>query len=424
MFYIWWLFYNLLFMPILVLLAYLSAPMNRKVRRGLRGRRKSMARIREFSEQIKDSGRPLYWFHAASLGEYEQSRPVIEGLREVSPDAGIAVSFFSPSGFEQCAHEAIDFKFYLPLDFPWTMRRALRLLQPHRVLFAAYDIWPNHIWACRAAGVATVLFAARVAPTSKKQWPVLRNFFRHVYGAIRHIYTISDTDHARIVKMLGAASESDVRSMGNPRYDRVAARNSNGEALKRKHDERIIILGSLHKGDHQVIAPVIIGLLKQDPHLKVVWAPHDPEPEVLDSIEAELSDREISWERYGRRFGRFRDKQVLIIDGVGYLAENYGRGILAYVGGGFGSGVHNVMEPAIAGIPVIFGPNYQRSEEAVELIKRNGGKSVGNQEEFQQIISGLLNDEAERERIGAIAIQVIETNLGAGARIVHAILEK
>ncbi|MEE9465405.1 MAG: glycosyltransferase N-terminal domain-containing protein [Candidatus Neomarinimicrobiota bacterium] len=422
MYWVWRLVYNLLILPVMVLTAYLLVPVHRKFRRGLRGRRRSLERVAEFRDSRPDLKGLLYWFHVASHGEYEQTRPVIEGLREVSPSAIIVVSFFSPSGYENFDHDAVDFKFYLPLDFPWKMRRLLKILRPHRVVIASYDLWPNLIWACNQARIPTTLFAARIVPSSTKHLPVVSNFYKHLYGAIAHVYTVSDADHRRVQALLGAKSKTVVKNLGNPRYDRVLERSSNGLALGPNSEERVIILGSLHREDDIVVAETVIDQLRHDPKLHVIWAPHEPEPEVLEAIENRLTEAGISWERFGRRFGRFRDHQVLVIDGVGYLAETYSRGILAYVGGGFGSGVHNLMEPAIAGIPVIFGPHHNRSHEAEQLIEYGGGISVSNTEEFQTELVRFITDEDARRSGGAAAMKVIEDNLGAAGRILHAII--
>jgi len=422
MYWIWRLLYNVAVLPLIVIVAYSLVPMNRKVRRGLRGRRRSLRRVAGFRDTIYERFGPLYWFHVASHGEYEQTRPVIDGLREVVPGSIIVVSFFSPSGYENLDHEAVDFKFYLPLDFPWIMRQLLRVLKPQKVVFTSYDIWPNLIWACQKADVPTTLFAARIAPGSTKQWPVLSNFYRHIYGAIRHIYTVSSADHRRVEAILGGKAKTEVRNLGNPRYDRVKERNSSDWPTRRNGKERIIVLGSLHKEDEEIISQPLVDLLHRDDSIRVLWAPHEPEPEVIEAIGERLTSAGISWERFGRRLGRFRGCQVLIVDGVGYLAELYSRGVLAYVGGGFGTNVHNVMEAAIAGIPVLFGPRYSRSHEAEQLIEHGGGVSIASAEEFQHQLSTFLSDEHSRRKVGEAALKVIEDNLGATARILQAIL--
>jgi len=419
MFRFWWLLYNFIVLPVTVVLAYLATPFNRKIRRGLRGRRRTLRRVDFFKEIMYHRLGLLYWFHVASHGEYETTRPVIEGLREISPSCIIVVSFFSPSGYEQCQHEAVDFMFYLPLDFPWVMRHLLRLLKPHRVVFASYDIWPNLVWLCHREGIQTVLFAARVVPGSSKQWPVISNFYKQLYGALGSVYTVSEADHQRVKAILKDRTTTVVQNLGNPRYDRVNERRTGTQTAER---DRIIILGSIHEEDEAVITAPLLGALRKDPTLRVLWAPHEPEPPVIEGIGATLTEAEIAWERYGKRRGRFGDEQVLIIDGVGYLAELYGRGILAYVGGGFGYSVHNVMEPAIAGIPVLFGPRYKRSHEAEQLVACGGALSVDSQESFGMHLERLLADENVRQKTGAAALKMIEDNLGATTRILQAIL--
>jgi 3-deoxy-D-manno-octulosonic-acid transferase len=420
--YIFWIVvYNLIALPILVASAYLLTPFNRKLRRGLRGRRKTIERVKEFRKSIGKKSR-LYWFHVASLGEYEQTRLIVQSLKEISPERVIAVSFFSPSGYEQVHDENIDFKFYLPLDFPWTVRRLLRKLKPAKVIFASYDLWPNLVWSIRAAKVPATLFAAHIVSNSIKLKPVAKSFFRQIYGSIRHIYTVTEGDHDRIKRIVGSNRKTDVRNLGNPRYDRAKARNSVDQAVFADDGTRVIVLGSMHKEDHELIADPTIELLQADRTLQILWAPHDPDPDIIASIGENLSSGGIEWETYSHQMGRFREKQVLIIDGIGYLAELYSRGCLAYVGGGFGASVHNVMEPAVTGIPVIFGPNFQRSHEAEQLLREGGAFMTANREEWRVAAARLLSDEDARQNAGRRALEVMENNLGASTRILQAIL--
>ena len=413
--------YNIAFFPFVVILAYSLVLFNRKVRRGLRGRRRTLGRVRQFKERSVDAYGPLYWFHAASLGEFEQARPIIEGLKEVSPDAQVVVSFFSPSGYENCHHELIDFKFYLPLDFPWVMRSILRILKPHRVLFASYDIWPNLIWACQQAGIPTILFAARIIPGSSKQWPVLRRFYRTLYRSMSAIYTVSAGDEERLRAIMGSPSSTTVLNLGNPRYDRVKARQR-GTLAANGERSNTIVLGSIHPEDEDVIYDPLLRLLENNGALKVIWAPHDPEPEVIDALAERLSSAGVKCSYYARSNGQFGDYQVLLVDGVGYLAELYYHGVVAYVGGGFGAQIHNVMEPAIASVPVFFGPRHHKSDEAEQLLSAGGGISISGGEEFGRQLTAIMGDPESREQMGHQAYRVIENNLGAAARIVQAIL--
>ena len=419
---LWRIIYNLVALPLMILAAYALAAVNRKVRRGLRGRRGVLQRARAFRDSLYDRYGPVYWFHMASHGEFEQTRLVIEGLRDVIPESIVVGSFFSPSGYENCHHKDIDLKLYLPLDFPWTMRSLLGILKPQQVIFTSYDLWPNFVWSCRRAGVPTTLFAARVVSGSSKQWPLLSNFYRHIYGAMAHIYTVSSDDHRRISRIIGRRAKTRIMMLGNPRYDRVMERSANGGQPGRKNRERVVVLGSVQKSDEDIIVPPILSELAKNPDLRILWAPHEPTQEVIHALAHKLEEAGIGWERFGRSRGKFRQRQVLIIDGVGYLAELYGRGILAYVGGGFGFNVHNLMEPAIARIPIIFGPRYARSHEAEQLLECGGGVSISSSEEFERWLRSYLEDDDLRRRAGDAALRMIEENLGATTRVLQAIL--
>ncbi len=421
MYVFWIIVYNLVALPILVISAYLLAPVNRKLRHGLRGRRKTISRVKDFRKLIGKKSR-IYWFHVASLGEYEQTRLIVAALKEISPERVIVVSFFSPSGYEQVHDKNIDFKFYLPLDFPWTVRRLLRKLKPAKVIFASYDLWPNLVWTIRDSKVPATLFAARIVNNSIKLKPVAKSFFRQIYGSIRHIYTVTKADHDRIKLIVGHNRKTDVRILGNPRYDRAKARNRVDQAIYPDSGAQVIVLGSMHKEDHELLADPLIEMLQADQSLCVLWAPHDPDPDIIASIGKVLSSDGIELEAYNHYLGRFREKQVLIVDGIGYLAELYSRGCLAYVGGGFGVSVHNVMEPAVAGIPVIFGPNFQRSHEAEQLLHAGGSFLVSNKDEWRETVGNLLANQEARQAAGRSALEVIENNLGASTRILQAIL--
>ncbi|UCH09480.1 MAG: hypothetical protein JSU61_09620, partial [Fidelibacterota bacterium] len=264
MFWLWRLFYNLMILPLMAGLAYALVPFHRKVRRGLRGRRRTLKRVSQFRDTLYDRFGPLYWFHVASHGEYEQTRPVVQGLRDVVPESIIAVSFFSPSGYENFDHPVVDFKFYLPLDFPWVMKQLLRTLKPQKVIFTSYDIWPNLIWSCRRAGIPTTLFAARIVPDSTKQWPVLSNFYQHIYGAIRQVYTVSEADHHRLETLLGRRTGTEVKNLGNPRYDRVKERTLQRGSARKDRNTSVLVLGSLHKEDDEVVIPPLLDILRRD----------------------------------------------------------------------------------------------------------------------------------------------------------------
>ncbi len=195
------LLYNLILYPIMMVLTLLGTLFNNKIRKGVLGRLNSINELKAF-DQNRQQGELTYWFHAASFGEYEQVRPVLAGLKEVEPKAKIVVSFFSPSGYENVEDDHIDCKVYLPFDFPWTIRKALKLVKPKKLIFAAYDIWPNLIWTANKRKIHSTLFAARFVQKTKKLKPIIKQFYRTVYRSFKTIYTVDKYDYLLVQKLL------------------------------------------------------------------------------------------------------------------------------------------------------------------------------------------------------------------------------
>ena len=213
---VWKIIYNVLILPSMVIIVYFTALFNKKMRRGVIGRHKSLPKLREFfNDRTRDI--PVYWFHAASHGEYEQIRPVIKGLKEILPSSTMVVSFFSPSGYGNVNDPNIDCKIYLPVDFPWIINRALSIVKPKKIIFAAYDVWPNLIWQAKRQGIHTTIFSAWFAIGTTKLYPVIRSFYQNVYTRFSSIYTITEEDHSCLQKILVDKKPPRVRVLGNPR---------------------------------------------------------------------------------------------------------------------------------------------------------------------------------------------------------------
>lgn len=422
---IWVIIYNILFYPLFLVTAFIGGIFNKKVREGLQGRFKSLKRLKEFSEKI-EPGDNVYWFHAASFGEYEQTRPVIEGLKEVVPESVIVVSFFSPSGFNNVSDPNIDCKFYLPFDFIYSARKAIKYLNPKKIIFASYDIWPNLVWVAEHKKIHINIFAARIQPRSKKFYPLAKSFYRTVYMMFSSIYTISEEDHYQLRRLVYGENAPVIKVLGNPRYDRVKAKSdkftidrSISVLLRKKR----IIVGSVWPEDEAVILHPLIELLRNDDSLELVWAPHEPGEKNLAHASDVFSSNGVKTEIVRKRISALNGiSRVYIIGVVGLLSRLYWDGQVAFVGGGFSTGVHNVMEPAIARLPVLFGPRNSNSHEAQELVKAEGGFVVNNSEEFYHLAHNILDDKNLFFRSSLAATNVIHDNLGSATRVVRGII--
>jgi len=418
----WKLFYNLLILPLLTLFALLGSLFHSKLREGSVGRLKTIKLLEDFSKKIKNK-QDVYWFHAASFGEFEQVRPVLKGLKEIEPDCIVVVSFFSPSGFNNVNDDNMDCKIYLPFDFTWQLKKAFSIVKPKKLVLAAYDVWPNLIWTANKMGIHSTLFAARFSEGTTKLLPFVNSFYRSVYGCFSAIYTITDEDYDFLQSFLYPTGRPIVRTLGNPRYDQV---KTSADKFTKERTESVLlrqkrlIAGSVHSEDNQVIQDSIISLLKEIPDLSLLWVPHEPSERVVRSAESLFAEKGLSVKLLGSNnpddLNEFR---VIIVDSVGKLSTLYWDAQIAYVGGGFSTGVHNVMEPAIARLPVFFGPRFKNSHEAGELINSQGGFTISTGAELFVGIKELFMNRDDFLKVSFAATNVIHRNLGSSTRVVR-----
>jgi len=394
---------------------------NRKIRAGMIGRFRSYKNLKSFRVHI-GIGKTIYWFHASSHGEFEQVKPVLKGLKEVEPSSFSVVSFFSPSGYNHVNDELIDCKIYLPFDFPWLIRKYLNVVQPKKIILAAYDVWPNMIWISKSKGIHSALFAAQFSEGTSKLSPVIRNFYRNVYGSLSAIYTISEQDNKRLQRILYPIKRPIVRVLGNPRYDQVkqkAGKFTTEQTESVLLRPKRLLVGSIHIEDEHVILDSIVNLMQDINDLSLIWVPHEPSDRIVSKAESFFQSKNFTTARLGLKNPNQIETRVIIVDSIGKLSQLYWDGQVAYIGGGFSSGVHNVMEPAIARLPVFFGPHYKNFIEAKELIADGGGFSIENGTDLYQGIKNLLEDRVAFIKASYAATEVIHRNLGSATRIVR-----
>ncbi|MEE8341618.1 MAG: glycosyltransferase N-terminal domain-containing protein [Candidatus Neomarinimicrobiota bacterium] len=398
---------------------------NKKLRAGLLGRFQT---IKVLKQSLKgwDKNNSIYWFHAASHGEFEQVRPVLKGLKEIDKKCYVIASFFSPSGYNNVKDPNIDCKIYLPFDFIWSIRKALKIVKPKKLIFASYDIWPNFVWLANRRKIHTNVFAARFDYNTSKLLFVLKNFYRTVYQSFSTIYTITDEDNYQLNKILPQLNKPIVRVLGNPRYDRV---KENADKFTKYHTisvlmrEKRLIVGSVWPEDERRILNSVFKLMEEDKELCIFWVPHEPsEKYIQSSVHMFKSNGFNPTVIRSKKTTKIKNDRVVILGVVGVLSKFYWQGQIAYIGGGFSSGIHNVMEPAIARLPVIFGPKYRKSYAALELMKAGGGFSIKNGTEFYDIMKILINDKNRFLDASLSATQVIHDNIGSATRVVRSII--
>ena len=423
---LWFIFYNLFFYPIFFFVYLVISFTNKKAREGFLGKIRSKRLICKIFKD-KNVNSEIFWFHAASLGEFRQVKPVIENLKKSIPESTILVSFFSPSGYNYAVSEAIDFKIYMPFDFLWTVHSVLNTIKPKKIIFATYDLWPNLLWLAKWKNIHTNLFSAQIHNESYKLKFIFRKFYKVLYGSLSSIYATGEIDLINIKKIITFQDNSLCRVLGNPRFDSLietkTGLNSHVES-KIKNRPKRLILGSMHDSDDRITLNIVYELLRKYSDLKILYAPHEPEKYIVRNLRNNFKN--AGYDAFvveDKNISKLPDSRVVILGTVGVLYRLYWFGSLSYIGGGFSSGIHNIMEPAIAKLPIIFGPNYKKFPEAIELIRLGGAFPIAEASQFKKSCELLLNDRIQVEKSSKASGVLIQNNLGASKKIVRGLIE-
>ncbi len=412
--------------PALARAVPLAAAASEKLAAGVAGREGLDARLAAAAPAVRGG----VWFHVTSVGEYEQARPLIAALQALPEPPPVAVTHFSPSGYEfALKRPAAGVHEYLPFDDPEAMARLVRLWRPRLLVFVKFDLWPNQVLAADAAGVPMALMAGSLQPRSGRLHPLVRGMYRELFDRFRHIGVCTDEDARRFRDRLGVSAPVSVT--GDTRAEQVILRYEASEAgatatALQSLGGRLLLLGSTWPPDEALWLPVLPNLLAAHPDLRVVLTPHEPAEHRLADLEGRLAGAGVATERLSRFLaagrGAAEPARVILTDSIGQLAEIYRAGHLAYVGGSFTTGVHNTMEPAVAGLPVLFGPVIRNAEEAGELVRRGAGWIVTTPEEARARADELLRDASALADAGAAARRVVLDQRGATARSMEVIL--
>ncbi len=418
---IWQFLYNYLFLPIFYLLIIFAALFNRKIKKGIKGRRGIFEELLLKSKSLNKS-RKTIWFHSSSYGEFEQAKPIIEQLRKES-DINIVVSFFSPSGYVNSRnYPHADLITYLPFDTTTNAKRFIEIIQPNLALFMRYDIWPNHIWALKEKDIPCFLVDATMRGNSLRKLPLMKSFHKTLFRDIEKILTVSEDD-ANGFKSFNC-SDNQLHAVGDTRFDRVhqrslAAKQSNLIKQEILNQKKVFVAGSTWEQDEEVILPAFIKLAKFDESVILIIAPHEPTLLRLEKIEHEFAGK-ISTIRFSH-LNNYSDERVIIVDSIGILLTLYTFADAAFVGGSFKQNIHNVLEAAVYGIPVLFGPKIDNSQEAKQLLETKGGMLVKDKKEAYRRIRSLFSNEELKTTRGKIAYDYVRKNIGATGKIINEI---
>jgi len=390
-----------------------------KVARSHRGRLGAVERFAAWGRQHRDHARPLIWLHAPSVGEGLQAESVLKVLRHRHPDWQFAYTWFSPSAEAFGRRLPVDVADYLPYDLRGAADAVIGALRPSALVFSKLDLWPELATRAAGRGVKVVMVAATVAPGSGRlRWPV-RTLLQPGYACLGAAGAISADDAGRLARL--GVPVPRVRVTGDPRFDSVlhkVAAVSRTDPLLRFGGRGTLVAGSTWPGDEEVVLDAFARLHVHRPDARLILVPHEPTEAHLVPIERRAAALGLPAPvRLGKAAG---PTPFLLVDRVGVLAALYGAGGMAYVGGGFGrAGLHSVLEPAAWGIPVAFGPRWQRSRDAGLLLEGGGGEALAafGVEEAGEALHTLwhewLRNEPRRSTQGQAARAVVESGRGA-----------
>ncbi|MCF6268568.1 MAG: 3-deoxy-D-manno-octulosonic acid transferase [Melioribacteraceae bacterium] len=418
---VWRLSYNIVAIPLLYLFFWIAKFFNKKIRSGFVERRLQNQRLKEKVGTLNKS-KKMIWFHSASLGEFEQAKPIIKKLRE-EKDVNILITFFSPSGYDNSQkYPYADLIAYLPFDFSSDVKKFLDIINPDAVIFMRYDIWPNLLWQLGNRNIASLIVDATMQKKSSRKLPLIREFHVTLYKCFSDILTVSEDDAKNFLDFEIPAQK--IKAVGDTRFDRVYQKSLQAKSKKLFRDglfdgKKIFVFGSSWEEDENVIFPAFEKLTNNNLNVVMIIAPHEPTLIHLEKIENYFAGKEKTI-RFSSK-NNYNGESVVIIDSIGILLTLYYYADVAYVGGSFKQGIHNVLEPAVYGIPVIFGPKNRNSQEAQELLKRDASKEVTNMEEAFATLQKLFENENYRDELGGIASKYVNENIGATERILNKI---
>jgi 3-deoxy-D-manno-octulosonic-acid transferase len=384
-----------------ILVASLS---NQKARLWRQGRKNIFERL-QTTISGKDS---LIWFHCASLGEFEQGRPLIEEIKKTHPEYKILLTFFSPSGYEvRKNYEGVDYIFYLPIDTPGNAKRFISLANPKIAVFVKYEFWFNFQCALKKNNIPLFVVSANFR-SNQHFFKWYGGWFRKNLKNFTHLFV--QNEHSK--SLLANVGISNVTVSGDTRFDRVAAITKQVKTFpligKFCNGQKVFIAGSSWKPDEDILIPFIDG---HQGVFKFIIAPHEVNREHIETLCNSLKSDYILYSNLNEDNAQSAD--VLIIDCIGILSHVYQYGYITYIGGGFGKSIHNILEPATFGMPVIFGPNHEKFAEAIELKKLQGAFSISNAAEFNVLLNDWISDPSKVSAAANVSKTFVNNNTGA-----------
>lgn len=403
--------YNILIF-IVRLFLQIIALFNKKVKLFVDGRKITFSKLKKVISKNDE----VIWFHCASLGEFEQGRPIIEKLREENPTHKLVLTFFSPSGYEvRKNYKEADVVCYLPLDTKSNAKKFLDIVHPKLAVFVKYEFWPNILRELKKRNIKTIL----VSGIFRKNQPFFKwygNWMRKILQAFNHFF-VQDENSETLLKSIGF---SNVTVSGDTRFDRVfeiTKQNNQLQFIEEfKNNTYTLVAGSTWEDDEKILVEYINNSASENE--KFIIVPHNINVKNIEELKASISKKVILFSN--KKDKKLQDFQVFIIDTVGILTKIYSYANIAYVGGGFtNTGVHNVLEPATFGVPIIIGPNYNKFLEVIDLVNKKACFSVNNSKKLYVLLKKFFQEEQKRKKAGKQALNYVVERTGATTKILY-----
>lgn len=377
---------------------------NVKAAKWLNGRKNLFENI---ASALADKDEKRIWFHCSSLGEFEQGKPVIEAIRNEYPDHKIVLTFFSPSGYDQKKNDAVaDYVFYLPLDGPLNSKNFIEIVKPKAAFFVKYEFWHFYIYYLRKQKIPCYHFSC-IFRHNQIYFKFYGRFYKNILQRITHIFVQNQASLSLLYKY----SIPHVTVSGDTRFDRVYENSLSPKKFASIEqfiqNKKVLVAGSTWAEDEKLLAE----LINSSNDYKFIIAPHEINEQRISELEDLIVKKSI---RYSQIDGAdLASTDVLIINNVGMLSSLYQYATITYIGGGFGVGIHNTLEAAVFGNPIIFGPTYQKFQEAVDLIKQGGAFSIRDFAQLKDCFDALNGDEEARTAINLKNKKYVESKKGA-----------
>ena len=426
--------YNYIFIPLALLYVKLSKKRNAKLAEREENCKKSWMAL-----DILPENHPRIWFHSASMGEFEQVKPVIENIKKERPDTLIICSFFSPSGYNtQIKYPAADAIIYMPLDTKRNAQEFIDLIKPDIAVFVRYEIWRNHLVVLKKKSIPRVLINA-TQPSQKfyRNFILTQLFIRSSMNLFNNIFTVG-RKHTKYFKKIGVRSY--IRTMTDTRYDRIITKI---EEAKTNHivpqelfdkNEFVLVAGSTWEPDERIIYPAIMELRQElNINIRVIYVPHEPTQERLRFLTNLLMDNYIYLSEIldllnsNKSYTEIKliiNNRDIVCDSIGKLLRLYAIGDFAYIGGGFGEGVHSLAEPAGYGLPLACGHNIRKSYDAEYFLQNNALQIVTSSEQFEKWLYSLITNNEKRNTLGETLMNYIYQSAGSSRLISIKLLNK